>query len=1460
MTTAPAQREAAAGESGQLLLLDALIALERGDFTAHLPNAWTGIDGKIADTFNAIVEHKRHVVRELDRLSRVVGKEGRLSQRAPLGSANGGWADVITAVNGLVDDLVHPISESARVIGAVAKGDLTQMMAIDIEGRPLAGEFLRTAHTVNTMVEQLGSFASEVTRVAREVGTEGKLGGQATVKGVAGTWKDLTDNVNLMASNLTNQVRNIATVTSGVANGDLTRKISVDVRGEFLDLKNTVNTMVDQLNLFASEVTRVAREVGTEGKLGGQVDPRGAAGTWNDLIVNVNFLASNLTSQVRNIADVTRSVAAGDLTRKITVNVQGEFLEVKNSVNTMVDQLNFFAAEVARVAREVGTEGRLGGQADVRGAAGTWKDITDNVNVLASNLTSQVRGIAKVVTSVAKGDLKSRLNFEAKGEMAELAETINSMTDTLAMFADQVTSVAREVGVEGRLGGQAQVPGAAGTWKDLTDNVNRLAANLTTQVRAIAEVATAVTKGDLTRAISVVAQGEVAALKDNINEMIDNLRVTTIKSSEQDWLKTNLAKFALMLQGQKDFRSVGTLILTELAPVVSAQVAAFYILGRIDDGSTASTSEAPCLTLVAGYALPVGSHPTCALGEGLVGQCAASGVKISIANVPDGFFNITSGLGTARPNHAIVLPLLFEGKIRGVMELATFSPFTPSHEMLLDQLSASIGIVLNTIEASTRTEGLLVQSLAQARELLSQQDELRQTNEQLKEKAGLLASQNAEVERSRLDLEEKARQLALTSKYKSEFLANMSHELRTPLNSLLILSDQLLRNPHANLDSKQVDYAKTIHSSGTDLLTLINDILDLSKIESGTVTVESSDMLLVNFRDDLKRSFLHVAELRGMEFVITMDPRLPASIHTDIQRIKQVVKNFLSNAFKFTERGRIDVDMALATSGWNAGNQMLDQAKGGVLAIAVSDTGIGISPDKQQIIFEAFQQADGSTNRKYGGTGLGLAISREISRLLGGEIRLTSIAGKGSTFTFFVPIVHDPQTRRLPLSEPVIADPAPVGAPTADAPVGVPDPVKIEAEIADDRARVTASDTVLLVVDSDRAFATFLLETGRIHGFKVVTTSRGSDVIDLTRQYHPTGIVLACGLPDTDCWRVLQSLKSDLTTRHIPVTIMSEEGDRERALRLGAFRMLSRPAGRDQVDILFKEIRATAEGRPRRLLIVEDNPVQRGHLVELLNGTNIDILAVGTADLAFSALRQDAYDCVILDLILPDMDGIQVAESVHALLREHFTPLIILTSKSLSGDEETRLRALSKSIVMKNFRSPEALLDEVTICLHRPHSHLTPTQRTLVDGLHSPETVLKDRRILVVDDDVRNIYAMTSLLERFDVIVSTAENGKAAIDAIERDPEIEIVLMDIMMPDMDGYETMRRIHRHPRFKTLPMIALTAKAMKGDRQKCLDAGASDYISKPIDTDQMLSLLCIWLYRSPVQAKPVEKGSP
>src|SRR5215208_3537065 len=984
----PAPRSGAQNANDLRDLLRAMEAMRAGDFSVRLHRESEGAMARICVLFNEIVAANQNMAQQLERIGKAVGEQGRTRQRVKFGISTAAWGEMESSVNSLIDDLVWPTTEVTRVISAVAQGDLLQTVRLDVDGRPLKGEFLRSANIVNTMIKQLSVFTSEVTRVAREVGTEGKLGGQAQVSEVTGVWKDLTESVNSMASNLTAQVRNIAEVTIAVANGDLSRKITVDVRGEILQLKEAINTMVEQLRSFASEVTRVAREVSKEGRLGVQAVVPGVAGTWKDLTDSVNAMGINLTDQVRNIAEVTTAVARGDLSRKITVDVKGEILELKNTINTMVDQLNGFASEVTRVAREVGTEGKLGGQAEVPGVAGTWKDLTDTVNVMAANLTEQVRGIVKVVTAVADGDLEQNLTVKAKGEVAALADTINNMTGTLATFADQVTSVAREVGVEGRLGGQANVPGAAGTWKDLTGNVNLLAANLTTQVRAIAEVATAVTKGDLTRSIQVQARGEVAELKDNINTMIGNLRLTTEHNTEQDWLKTNLAKFTNMLQGQRDLTTVGRLLLTELTPLVNAQQGVIYQIAGED---------APVLKLLSAYADDgTNGHPTSLrLGEGLIGQCAADKRRMMITEMPANAVPIGSALFKVIPQNVIVLPVLFENQVKAVIELASVTQFTPLQTTFLEQLTTSIGIVLNSIEATMQTEAFLKQSQQLAGELQTQQKELQQTNEQLEQKAQQLAERNVEVERknqeieqARRALEEKATELSLTSKYKSEFLANMSHELRTPLNSILILGQQLTENPEGNLTPKQVEFARTIHGAGTDLLNLISDILDLSKIESGTVTVDAQEVLLNNLIEATARPFRHEADNRQLAFEAEIDPNLGRTITTDSKRLQQVLKNLLSNAFKFTEQGSVRLKVSAAVGGWSADHTLLNQSA--VVAFEVSDSGIGIPLEKQRIIFEAFQQADASTSRKYGGTGLGLAISRELANLLGGEIQLRS--------------------------------------------------------------------------------------------------------------------------------------------------------------------------------------------------------------------------------------------------------------------------------------------------------------------------------------------------------------------------------------------------------------------------------------------------------------------------------------
>jgi CheY-like chemotaxis protein/signal transduction histidine kinase/HAMP domain-containing protein len=1272
------------------------------------------------------------------------------------------------------------------------------------------------------------------------VGTEGKLGGQAQVPGVAGTWKDLTDNVNSMAGNLTAQVRNIAEVATAIAGGDLSKKITVDVRGEILLLKETLNTMVEQLRSFAAEVTRVAREVGTEGRLGGQAIVPGVDGTWKDLTDSVNAMAGNLTSQVRNIAEVTTAVARGDLSRKITVDVRGEILELKNTINTMVDQLNAFAAEVARVAREVGTEGKLGGQAQVPGVAGTWKDLTDNVNVMASNLTEQVRGIVKVVTAVANGNLKQKLTVKAKGEVNALAETINNMTDTLAIFADQVTTVAREVGVEGRLGGQANVPGAAGTWKDLTGNVNLLAANLTTQVRAIAEVATAVTKGDLTRSIQVEAKGEVAELSDNINTMIDNLRLTTERNDEQDWLKTNLARFTNMLQGQRDLATVGKTLLSELVPLVGAQQGLIYQVHLEDD---------PHLAMLAGYANTQDSgYPLeIKLGDGLFGQCAASMKAIHVSDIPPNTVPIGSTILNALPKSIVVYPIIFEGQIKAVLGLASLNEFPSAYLTFLAQLTDNIGIVLNSIEATMKTEDLLKQSQQLAGELQTGQQELQQSNEQLEQKAQQLAEQNVvmerknqEIEQARGALEEKAKELALTSRYKSEFLANMSHELRTPLNSILILGQQLGENAEGNLSPKQVEFAKTIHGAGSDLLNLISDILDLSKIESGTVSVEVEKVLFANLLDTVRRNFRHVAESKQLTFGVKVDAHLGRNILTDSKRLQQILMNLLSNAFKFTQQGGITLNVREATEGWSPGHPILSNAEK-VIAFEVSDTGIGIPSEKQKIIFEAFQQADASTSRKYGGTGLGLAISRELATLLGGEIFLKSVANEGSTFTLYLPLQYAGSIFATPLSESVAKSGHAAMLVAHDNLEHIIEPIR------DDRDDIRLGDPVLLVVEDDPHYARILADLAREEGFKVIVAMKGADVYPLAIEYQPSAITLDVFLPDMLGWTVLSQLKQDPATRHIPVQVVSLDDDHQLGLSRGAYGFTTKPATTDALESILGKLREFAKQTKKRLLIVEDNPAEQLSIRELLSYEDIDIETAASGSEALEAMRRGGFDCAVLDLRLPDMSGFDVLERMHADESMKDTPVVVFTGKELSTDEESKLKALARKVVVKGVESPERLLDETALLMHRSIANLPPEKQRLIEQLHRSDEPLQNRTVLVVDDDVRNIFALSSVLERRGMEVLTATTGREAIEMLEAHGEVAIVLMDIMMPEMDGYQTMQSIRQKAEFRKLPIIALTAKAMKGDRDKCLEAGASDYLAKPVNTDQLLSTVRMWLHR-------------
>ncbi|PNG19098.1 HAMP domain-containing protein [Streptomyces cahuitamycinicus] len=1209
-------------------------AVARGDLSQKIDVDARGEILELKNTINTMVDQLSAFADQVTRVAREVGTDGRLGGQAQVPGVAGVWRDLTDSVNGMASNLTGQVRNIAQVATAVARGDLSQKITVDARG-----EILELKNTLNTMVDQLSSFAEEVTRVAREVGTEGILGGQAEVQGVSGTWKDLTQSVNGMANNLTIQVRNIAEVTTAVARGDLSKKITVDAKGEILELVTTVNTMVDQLSSFAEQVTRVAREVGTEGILGGQAHVPGVTGIWKDLSDNVNLMAKNLTTQVRNISQVSAAVANGDLTRQVTIEARGEVAQLADTINTMVKTLSSFAEQVTKVAREVGTDGILGGQAHVPGVAGTWKDLTESVNQMASNLTGQVRNIAMVTTAIAKGDLTKKIDIDARGEILELKTTINTMVDQLSSFAEEVTRVAREVGTEGQLGGQARVRDVDGTWRDLTESVNEMAGNLTRQVRAIARVATAVTRGDLNLKIDVDASGEIQELQDYINKMIANLRDTTIANKEQDWLKGNLARISALMQGRRDLEDVASLIMSELTPVVSAQHGAFFVAMPLVDGEDMSATDEDQyeLRMLGSYGYSMGSMPTSFQpGEALVGTAAEEKRTILVENAPSGYLKISSGLGEAPPAQVIVLPVLFEGSVLGVIELASFTPFTQIQKDFLNQIAEMIATSVNTISVNTKTELLLAQSQELTEQLRERSAELEQrqkalqaSNAELEEKAELLAQQNrdievknTEIEEARQVLEERAEQLAVSMRYKSEFLANMSHELRTPLNSLLILAKLLADNAEGNLSPKQVEFAETIHGAGSDLLQLINDILDLSKVEAGKMDVSPTRIALVQLVDYVEATFRPLTAEKGLDLSVRVSPELPATLHTDEQRLLQVLRNLLSNAVKFTDSGSVelvirpardDVPQKIREQLLETGS--LTDADAGLIAFSVTDTGIGIASSKMRVIFEAFKQADGTTSRKYGGTGLGLSISREIAQLLGGEIYAQSEPGRGSTFTLYLPLYPS----ELP-------------------PQGYQQQLPV-------------------------------LEAGDL----VASTPELSDV--------------------------------EVET---PAEVTSY-----RETQNG-------PAA------LFRRRRRMPELPPR--------PAQL----------------------------------------------------------ERWTP----------SEQEPAPR----------------------------------TNRGIRFG---------GQKVLIVDDDIRNVFALTSVLEQHGLSVLYAENGREGIEVLEQHDDVAVVLMDIMMPEMDGYATTTAIRRMPQFAGLPIIALTAKAMKGDREKAIESGASDYVTKPVDPDHLLAVMDQWM---------------
>jgi hypothetical protein len=1000
---------------------------------------------------------------------------------------------------------------------------------------------------------------------------------------------------------------------------------------------------------------------------------------------------------------------------------------------------------------------------------------------------------------------------------------------------------------------------------DSNDEIGQLSASLNQMLisfLAIVQQTKKIAQGNYNTEIS--PRSDKDELVVAFSNMTNTLRETTVQNQRENWLRTGQTELNERLRGEQEMTALAEGIISYIAARLNAQVGAIY-LGYDNQQFRLLGSYA--------YTKRKNLSNEFKLGEGIIGQAALEKKTILITNIPSEYIAVTSGLGEAVPRNLIVVPLVYRDVVEGVIELGAFQEITDTHIQFLNQTAEGIAIAFNSARSRTKIQQLLEESQVQSEELQAQQEELRQTNEELEEKAKLLLKQNQEVERKNREieqtkaaLEEKAEQLALTSKYKSEFLANMSHELRTPLNSLLILSKLLSENKEANLSAKQVEYASTIYGAGTDLLNLINEILDLAKIESGTMTVEIGEVVFATLQDNIESNFRQVAHSKGLGFAVELGSNLPRAIYTDEKRLQQVLKNLLSNAFKFTSQGQVNLRVDLVNQGWSPQQEVLNRA-GAAIAFSVSDTGIGIPADKQKLIFEAFQQADGTTNRQYGGTGLGLSISREIARLLNGEIGLTSTPGKGSTFTLYLPYEKggEREVRRsgggeigllmsntIPLS-PLPSNPQPFQGWGLRVPPITPSGEAPRPSFSDDRDTIKPGDRILLIVEDDVNFARILLDMAREKGFKGIVALQGDRGLALAQQLRPTAIMLDIGLPGMDGWTVLDRLKHDPQTRHIPIHVVSSLEERQRSLQLGAIAYLQKPVSREALTAALTNIQGFVERPAKRLLVIEDNEDQRQSIVELIGNGDVYTTAVGTGAEALAALKAEPFDCIVLDLGLPDMSGFELIQQIDQQLGISETgnrislPIIIYTGKQLTEQEETELRRVTEAIIVKDVKSPERLLDETALFLHRVQSNLPEAKQRILEQVRQQEPVLAGKKILIVDDDVRNIFAMSSILEEHQMEVVFAENGLKGIELLQSTPDVNAVLMDIMMPEMDGYETMRAIRQETKFRSLPIVALTAKAMKGDREKCLEAGASDYITKPVNPEQLLSLLRVWLYK-------------
>lgn len=987
-----------------------------------------------------------------------------------------------------------------------------------------------------------------------------------------------------------------------------------------------------------------------------------------------------------------------------------------------------------------------------------------------------------------------------------------------------------------------------------------IARSISNPILALTRAAGRMAGGDMTVRTDIRSGDEIGALGTAFNDMAASLEEARRESEETDWLKTGIARLNEAMSGDLAIDTLASNVISEVTTYLGAQLGALYLT---NDGAD------PTLSLMGSYAYKKRKDLSnlFKLGEGLVGQAALEKTQILVKNVPDDYVKVTSGLGERIPRFICVTPFLYEGRVKGVIEIGNLNEMTDEQLEYLEQAMPALAVAVESTEGRTNLAGSLEESQRLSEELQAQQEELRTTNEELEEQAQrlteseerlkgqqeelevtneeldeknkLLERQKKEVERARKDIEKQANELAVAGKYKSEFLSNMSHELRTPLNSLLLLAESLAENKDGNLSDEQEQSAKIIHSSGGDLLNLINEILDLSKIEAGRTDLHVAAVSISELADGTRAAFQHLAQEKGLSLEVGVAAEAPAEIVTDRKRVEQVIKNLVSNAIKFTESGGVTVRFGRPAADANLSRSGLSPSQ--TLSIAVTDTGVGIAPEQHNLIFEAFQQADGGTSRKYGGTGLGLSISREIAHLLGGEIQLHSRPERGSTFTLFVPVALTEDRGSVPGR--------PVTVPRADSRAPGP-PTQLQSvpveQIKDDRETLAEGDKIILIIEDDPDFARVLCDKCHENGFKCVAAPTGEAGLELAGKHLPDGILLDIRLPGMDGWAVMSALKDDTRVRHIPVHVVSVEEASTDSIRKGAIGHLTKPPTREELDEAFRRIEEVLRSSVKRVLVVEDDPAVRSHVVELIRDGDVKVDEAANGEQAIDAIRSTQYGCVILDLGLPDMDG---RELLKRLEREGtaLPPIIIHTAMDLTPDQEMVLREHADSIVLKEVRSTERLLDEVSLFLHRMVSRMPERKKQIIRSLHETDELLKDKKVLIVDDDMRTVFALSRLLTERGMKPLKAETGARALALLEEEPDVDLVLMDIMMPEMDGYEAMTKIRERRRFRGLPIIALTAKAMEKDREDCLAAGANDYMAKPVDQERLISMLRVWLYR-------------